>query len=85
MLSRYEAANDAALKNLVAGGAQLRSYSSEIMEAAYTATEELYSEFSESDADFKTMYDNWSAFRASIFSWNKTNEFAFTSFVYGKL
>ena len=85
MLSRYESANDAALKSLVSGGAQLRSYSSEIMEAAYTAAEELYSEFSANDADFKTIYDNWSAFRTSIFDWNKTNEFAFTSFVYSKL
>ena len=85
MLSRYEAANDAALKNLVSGGSELRSYSSEIMEAAYTAAEELYSEFSANDADFKTIFDNWSAFRTSIFDWNKTNEFAFTSFVYGKI
>ena len=85
MLSRYEAANDAALKSLVAGGAQLRDYSGEIMDAAYTAAEELYGEFSANDADFKTIYDNWNAFRTSIYDWNKANEFAFTSFVYGKV
>ena len=85
MLSRYEAANDAALKNLVAGGTQLRTYSSEIMDAAYTAAMELYDEFAAADADFKTIYDNWSAFRASIYDWNKANEFGFTTFVYGKL
>jgi TRAP-type mannitol/chloroaromatic compound transport system substrate-binding protein len=85
MLSRYEAANDAALKSLIAGGTQLRSYSSEIMDAAYAAAMELYEEFSASDADFKTIYDNWSTFRTSIFDWNKANEFAFTSFVYGKV
>jgi TRAP-type mannitol/chloroaromatic compound transport system substrate-binding protein len=85
MLSRYEAANDAALKNLVAGGTQLRDYSSEIMDAAYAAALELYDEFATADADFKTIYDNWSAFRTNIYDWNKANEFAFTSFVYGKM
>jgi TRAP-type mannitol/chloroaromatic compound transport system substrate-binding protein len=85
MLSRYEAANDAALKNLVAGGTQLRDYSSEIMDAAYTASLALYDEFSAADADFKTIYDNWSAFRTSIYDWNNANEHVFTTFVYGKL
>jgi TRAP-type mannitol/chloroaromatic compound transport system substrate-binding protein len=85
MLSRYEAANDAALKNLVAGGTQLRDYSSEIMDAAYTAALELYDEYSAADADFKTIYENWTAFRTSIYDWNKANEHVFTSFVYGKL
>jgi TRAP-type mannitol/chloroaromatic compound transport system substrate-binding protein len=85
MLSRYEAANDAALKNLIAGGTQLRDYSAEIMDAAYTASLELYDEFSAADADFKTIYDNWSAFRTSIYDWNKANEHVFTTFVYGKI
>ena len=82
MLSRYEAANDAALKNLVATGTQLREYSPEIMNAAYEAWLGLVDEFSAQDADFKAIYEQWNAFRTSIYEWNKTNEFAFTSFVY---
>jgi TRAP-type mannitol/chloroaromatic compound transport system substrate-binding protein len=84
MLSRYEAANDIALKGLVDGGTQLRSYSGEIMDAAYDAAMALYDEYSAADADFKTIYDNWSTFRTSIYDWHKANEFAFTSYVYGK-
>lgn len=83
MLSRYEAANNAALKNLVATGTQLREYSPEIMNAAYQAWLALADEFSAQDADFKTIYEQWNAFRTEIYEWNKTNEFAFTSFVYG--
>lgn len=83
MLSRYEAANDAALKNLVATGTQLREYSPEIMNAAYEAWLGLVDEFSTQDADFKAIYEQWNAFRTNIYEWNKTNEFAFTSFVYG--
>jgi len=84
MLSRYEAANDAALKRLVDGGTQLREYSPEIMTAAYETWLGLADEFSAADADFKAIYEQWSAFRASMYSWNKTNEFAFTSFVYNQ-
>ena len=82
MLSRYEAANDAALKNLVATGTQLREYSPEIMNAAYEAWLGLVDEFSAQDADFKAIYEQWNAFRTTLYEWNKTNEFAFTSFVY---
>ena len=85
MLSRYEAANDAALAELIASGSQLREYSPEIMNAAYEAWLGLVDEFSAADADFKTIYEQWNAFRTNIYDWNKTNEFAFTSFVYGKM
>lgn len=43
---------------------------------AFTAATELYDEFAANDADFKTIFDNWSAFRTSIFDWHKANEFA---------
>jgi TRAP-type mannitol/chloroaromatic compound transport system substrate-binding protein len=82
MLSRYEAANDAALTELVASGTELREYSPEIMTAAQAAWLGLVDEFSAADADFKTIYEQWNAFRTSIYNWNKTNEFAFTSWVY---
>ena len=82
MISRYEAANDAALKNLVATGTQLREYSPEIMNAAYEAWLGLVDAFSAQDADFKAIYEQWNAFRTTLYEWNKTNEFAFTSFVY---
>ena len=82
MLSRYEAANDAALAELVATGSELREYSPEIMTAAQAAWLGLVDEFSAADADFKAIYEQWNAFRTSIYDWNKTNEFAFTSWVY---
>ncbi|HQY91547.1 MAG: TRAP transporter substrate-binding protein DctP [Caldilinea sp.] len=82
MLSRYEAANDAALGRLIEGGTQLREYSPEIMTAASEAWLGLVDEFSTQDADFKAIYEQWNAFRSSIYDWNKTNEYAFTSFVF---
>lgn len=84
MLSRYEAANDTALAELVASGTQLREYSPEIMSAAYAEWQNLAEEFSAQDSDFKAIYEQWNAFRSTISNWNKTNEFAFTSFVFNQ-
>ncbi|GIK74317.1 MAG: C4-dicarboxylate ABC transporter [Chloroflexota bacterium] len=84
MLSRYEAANDAALAELIASGTQLREYSPEIMSAAYAEWQNLAEEFSAQDSDFKAIYEQWNAFRSTISNWNKTNEFAFTSFVFNQ-
>lgn len=81
MLARYDARNNEALQRLVDSGTQLRAYSNEILEAASAAAEELYAEFSATDADFKTIYDQWNAFRARVRGWNNLNEGSFNSFV----
>ena len=85
MQARYEARNGAALARLVEGGTQLREYSTEILDAAEAATFELYDEFAAADADFKTIYDQWLAFRNQVYAWNKVNEAPFTNFVYSKM
>lgn len=81
MLARYDARNNEALQRLVDSGTQLRAYSNEILEAASAAAEELYGEFSATDADFKTIYEQWSTFRTRVRGWNNLNEGSFNSFV----
>lgn len=81
MLARYDSRNNEALQRLVDGGAKLRGYSEEILAAAAAAAEELYSEFSASNPDFKTIYDQWNAFRTRVRSWNNINEGSFNAFV----
>src|SRR5690606_31278977 len=44
MMEKYDARNPAALKSLVAGGAQLRPFSQDILEAAFKATSEIFDE-----------------------------------------
>jgi TRAP-type mannitol/chloroaromatic compound transport system substrate-binding protein len=85
MLSRYDARNNEALGNLIAGGTQLRAYSPDILEAAEAASMELYAEFSATDADFASIYESWSAFRDRIYSWHRTNQSAFEQFVFSKV
>jgi TRAP-type mannitol/chloroaromatic compound transport system substrate-binding protein len=52
-LGRYDARNPAALKRLVAGGAQLRPFSTAIMEACLKASNEVNAETSAANADYK--------------------------------
>ena len=57
MQARYDALNPPALRELVANGAQLRSFSAEILEACFKAAEETYAEMSGENADFAKAYD----------------------------
>lgn len=85
MLSRYETRNNEALQRLIDSGTELREYSDEIMNAAYEATFALYDDFASQDADFKAIYEEWTAFRDRIYSWNQLNQGSFERFSYSKM
>src|ERR1700724_2095929 len=63
MQAKYDAANPAALKRLVAGGAQLRPFTQPIMDASLRAALDLYAEVSKSNADFKKVWEAMLALR----------------------
>lgn len=84
MLAKYDAQNPAALKRLVANGAQLRSFNKDILNALYKASNELYAEISAKNEKFKKIFDAWNAFRTEEFLWfrvaeNSYDNFAFTA------
>lgn len=83
MLSVYDARNQRAMQSLLGQGVELRSYGQEVMHAASKASDELFAEFSGKDADFKTIFAEWTKFRDEVRAWNKINEASFTNFVYG--
>ena len=85
MLARYDARNNDALGRLVEGGAQLRGYSQEIMDAAEKASFELYDELAGKDADFAAVYEEWKAFRTRIYAWHNINEGSFSRHYSSKL
>ena len=64
MQSKYDALNPDALKQLVAGGAILRPFSTEVMAACYSAAQELYTETSANNATFKKVYESTVDFRS---------------------
>ena len=81
MLAKYDAGNPAALKRLVAGGSQLRSFSRPIMEASYKAANELYAELSQKSPEFKKIYEPWVKFRDDQILWSRICEGGFDNFM----
>ena len=69
MQSRYDAVNPAALRRLVAGGAQLRPFSKEVLDASFQAANAIYDETGAKNADFKKIYDAMKAFRGEEYLW----------------
>jgi TRAP-type mannitol/chloroaromatic compound transport system substrate-binding protein len=81
MMARYDAGNPAALRRLVAGGAQLRPFPQPVMEACYKAATEVYSETSAGNADFKKIYEAMTAFRGDQYLWWQVAEYGFDTFM----
>jgi TRAP-type mannitol/chloroaromatic compound transport system substrate-binding protein len=81
-LAKYDAENAAALRRLVANGAQLRPFSREILEACHKTAFELYNEIAAQNPKFKKVYDAWSKFREDEYLWFRVAENTFDNFVY---
>ena len=81
MLAKYDARNPAALRSLIAGGAQLRPYPEDIMVKGFEAANALYAKISAENADFKTIYDSQIAYRNEANLWNQVAEYTFDTFM----
>jgi len=82
MLASYDALNMPALRRLIAGGTQLRSYSKEIMDACYDAAFALYEETAAANPNFKKIYDSWKLFREEQFLWFRVAENSYDNYVF---
>jgi TRAP-type mannitol/chloroaromatic compound transport system substrate-binding protein len=81
MLARFDARNPAALKRLVGGGAQLRPFPQEVLEACLVAAREVYAETSAANADFKAIYEAMAAFRNDQYLWFQIAEYSYDNFM----
>jgi TRAP-type mannitol/chloroaromatic compound transport system substrate-binding protein len=81
MMAKYDQANPAALRRLLAGGAKLHPFSPEIMEASYKAAKELHSEVSATNADFKKVYESLTSFSNTGYSWFQVAELGYDYFM----
>ena len=57
VLGKYDTDNVGALRRLVAGGAELRPFSREILDASYNAAQELYAENAAKNPKWRTIYE----------------------------
>jgi TRAP-type mannitol/chloroaromatic compound transport system substrate-binding protein len=81
MQARYDAQNPAALKRLVAAGAQLRPFPQPVMDASLRAAFELYVEVGKSNADFKKAFDAMLAFRNDEYLWWQVAELTYDNYL----
>ncbi|AWU94003.1 TRAP transporter substrate-binding protein [Azospirillum ramasamyi] len=82
MNAKYDAENPAALKRLVGGGAQLRPFPREVMEACYKAATELYDETAKNNPKFAKIYEPWKKFRDDEYLWFRVAENSFDNFAF---
>ena len=80
MTAKYDARNPAAIKSLVAGGAELRPFSQEVLAACHKAAEDLYAETSAKNADFKKFLEAQTAFKKDQYLWLQVAEYSFDNF-----
>ncbi len=81
MIGKYDTDNVAALRRLIAGGAELRPFSREILDACYKASQELYTEFSAKNPKWKTVYEPWKKFLDDEHQWFRVTEYQFDNFM----
>ena len=81
MLARYDAANPAALRRLVIGGAQLRPFPQDVLDAAYKATNDTLREIGDANPRFRKQLDALIAFRNEQYLWWQVGEYTFDNFL----
>ncbi|MFM8608241.1 MAG: TRAP transporter substrate-binding protein [Hyphomicrobiales bacterium] len=82
MQAKYDARNPAAIKRLVQqGGAQLRPFTPEIMEACYKAAVDTYAEIAGTNENFKKMHDAYMAFRNEEYLWFQIGDYTYDNFM----
>lgn len=82
MQSVYDAENPDALKQLVAGGAQLHRFSKPIMDASFKESMALFEDISAKNENWKKVYDDFKKFRADQNLWFKFAEGSFDQYMH---
>jgi TRAP-type mannitol/chloroaromatic compound transport system substrate-binding protein len=80
MLAKYDASNPAALKRVVMNGAVMRPFTQPVLEACYKAANEIYTDTSAKNQDFKKAYESMVAFRGDEYLWWQVAEYTFDTF-----
>ncbi len=81
IMGKYDAQNPDALKRLIAGGAVLKAFTPDVMDACYKATQELYAETAAKNAKFKKVYEPWKAFVEEEYQWFQVADNTYDNFM----
>jgi TRAP-type mannitol/chloroaromatic compound transport system substrate-binding protein len=81
MISKYDAENPKALRELAATGTKLMPFTQPVMEACFNASNEIWTEISAKNPRFKKVYDSWRPFRNEEILWFRVCENSFDNFM----
>ena len=81
MLSKYDTQNPKALRELVAGGTKLMPFTTQVLEACFAKTNEVYDETTAKNPRFKKIYETWKPFRAEEVLWFRVVENTLDNFM----
>ena len=81
MVSKYDAENPKALRELVVGGTKITPFPQSVMEACFASSVELWAEISAKNPRFKKVYDSWRQFRNEEILWFRVCEGSFDNFM----
>jgi TRAP-type mannitol/chloroaromatic compound transport system substrate-binding protein len=81
MLAKYDTVNPAALRRLVASGTVLKPFPIGILDAAWTAANEVHTELAAQSPGFRIAYESLVAFRSEQYLWWQIGEHAFDGYM----
>ena len=82
MLADYDAKNGPALNRLVEGGTQVRTFSTEILNALESAMNEIHDEFAGQNQRYASTLEAYRTFQSAIRNWHEIGEYAYSNYVY---
>lgn len=81
VLSRYDALNPPAVRRLVEGGARLKAFPVDVLEASWQATNDVFREIAAQDANFRRVQDIYLAYRNDQYVWWQVAEYPYDNFM----
>jgi TRAP-type mannitol/chloroaromatic compound transport system substrate-binding protein len=81
IMARYDVLNPPALAALENAGTIVRPYSNDIMDACFSAAEQAYRTFSRENEAFAELWESYSAYRRTAYSWMRRSDYAFDTYM----
>ena len=85
MIEKYDSVNPAALKRLIAGGAELRAFPQPVMDACYQATQDHLNELAAKSPLFKKTRESHDAYMKEVLSYTQIAENYYDNYLLGKV
>lgn len=85
MQAGYDARNPGALKQLIAEGARLTRLPRDVMDAAFSASREVYAELNENNPNWRKIYSDYSRFLAEQYQWEPVAEGTYNQYMISRM